>query len=179
MLHSAMAPPSTTEMCERMVFWHSKLGKSNSEIVLLASCSECTVHDVLWIHCNYGVVYNHFAQPCGGCHSLDTSDLNYISSLLAANPCLYLDELQDQLATGWGIHVSIATISCTVQSLVLSHKHVSKATLERNEFLCAMWLADFIYLQLFAGAKLIYLSPYSLDYNLIEQTFHSIKVWLQ
>jgi hypothetical protein len=97
-----------------MVFWHSELGKSNSEITLLASCSEYTVHDVLQIHCDYGVVHNTFAQPHGGRHFLDTSDLNYISSLLAANPCLYLDELQDQLATGWGIHVSIITISHAV-----------------------------------------------------------------
>ena len=113
-LHSVMAPHTTTEMCECMVFWHSELGKSNPEIALLASCSECTVRDVLWIHRDYGVVCNPFAQPHSGHCSLDTSDLNYISSLLAANPCLYLDELQDQLVTGWGIHVSIATISHTI-----------------------------------------------------------------
>ena len=113
-LHSAMAPHTTAEMHERMVFWHSELGKSNSEIALLASCSEHIVCDVLRIHQDYDVVCNSFAQPHGGHRSLDTSDLNYISSLLAANPCLYLDELQDQLATGRGIHVSIATISWTV-----------------------------------------------------------------
>jgi hypothetical protein len=31
----------------------------------------------------------------------------------------------------------------------------------------------------FAGAKLIYLPPYSPDFNPIEQTFHSIKAWLR
>ena len=31
----------------------------------------------------------------------------------------------------------------------------------------------------FAGAKLNYLSPYLPDFNLIEQTFHLIKAWLQ
>ena len=30
-----------------------------------------------------------------------------------------------------------------------------------------------------AGAKLIYLPPYSPDFNPIEQTFHSIKAWLR
>ena len=29
------------------------------------------------------------------------------------------------------------------------------------------------------GAKLIYLPPYSPDYNPIEQAFHSIKAWLR
>jgi hypothetical protein len=31
----------------------------------------------------------------------------------------------------------------------------------------------------FSGAKLIYLPPYSPDYNPIEQAFHSIKAWLR
>jgi hypothetical protein len=30
----------------------------------------------------------------------------------------------------------------------------------------------------YAGAKLIYLPPYSPDFNPIEQAFHSIKAWL-
>ena len=30
-----------------------------------------------------------------------------------------------------------------------------------------------------AGAKLIYLPPYSPDFNPIEQAFHSVKAWLQ
>ena len=30
-----------------------------------------------------------------------------------------------------------------------------------------------------AGAKLIYLPPYSPDFNPIEQAFHSIKAWLR
>jgi len=34
-------------------------------------------------------------------------------------------------------------------------------------------------LDLITGMKLIYLPPYSPDYNPIEQGFHSIKAWLQ
>lgn len=30
-----------------------------------------------------------------------------------------------------------------------------------------------------AGAKLIYLPPYSPDFNPIEQAFHSVKAWLR
>jgi transposase len=32
---------------------------------------------------------------------------------------------------------------------------------------------------LLAGARLIYLPPYSLDLNPIEETFHFIKTWLR
>ena len=33
-------------------------------------------------------------------------------------------------------------------------------------------------LKVAAGAKLIYLPPYSPDFNPIEQVFHSLKAWL-
>jgi hypothetical protein len=94
-----MVPHTTNEMHEHMVVWRSEFGKIDAEIAALAHCSECTVHDVLRLHRTFGVVHNPYTQPCGGCHSLTTGDLNYIASLLAANPCFYLNELQDQLAT--------------------------------------------------------------------------------
>jgi len=126
-----------------MVAWHSELGKSDTEITALANCSERTVCEVLRLHHTFGVVHNLFAQPRGGCHSLTTGDLNFISSLLVANPCLYLDELQDQLATDRDTHVSILTVSCAVRSLALSHKHVSAAAMERNELFHATWQAEY------------------------------------
>jgi transposase len=36
-----------------------------------------------------------------------------------------------------------------------------------------------IIFELLPGAKLIYLPPYSPDFNPIEQAFHSIKAWLR
>jgi len=83
---AAMAPHTTNEMRERMVAWHSELGKSDTEIAALANCSERTVREVLRLHRTFGVVRNPFAQPRGGRRSLTTGDLNFISSLLAANP---------------------------------------------------------------------------------------------
>ena len=61
--------------------------------------------------------------------------MNYISSLLSANLCLYIDELQYQLSVNRNVDVSISTISCAVRSLALTNKHVSKAAAERNELL--------------------------------------------
>jgi transposase len=138
-----MAPHTTTEMRERMVVWRNELDKSDAEIAELAGCSERTVREVLRLHRDFGVVQNPFAQPRGGRRSLDTGDMNYISSLLAANPCLYLDEIQDRLSDERGIDVSISTISRAVRSLALSHKRVSKAAMERNELLRATWQAAY------------------------------------
>jgi transposase len=138
-----MAPHTTMEMRERMVIWRSEFGKTNSEIAALAGCSEWTIHEVLRLHHEYGVVQNPHAQPHGCCRSLATADLNYLSSILDANPCLYLDELQSWLATDWDVNVSISTIFHAVQSLALSCKHVSKAALERNELLRATWQAEY------------------------------------
>ena len=36
-----------------------------------------------------------------------------------------------------------------------------------------------IYIEVAAGARLIYLPPYSPDFNPIEQAFHSVKAWLR
>jgi hypothetical protein len=35
------------------------------------------------------------------------------------------------------------------------------------------------YIDILSGAKLVYLPPYSPDFNPIEQAFHSIKAWLR
>ena len=66
--------------------------------------------------------------------------INYISSLLEANPVLYLDEIQDNLCA-LDINVSLATISRALRRLALTHKHVAAAAVEHNELLCATWIA--------------------------------------
>lgn len=138
-----MAPHTTTEMRERMVVWHSELGKSTAEIAELAGCSQRTVQEVLRLHRETGNVRNTFAQHRGGPRSLNQGDITYISSLLAANPTLYLDELQIKLAETRHVDVSISTLSRTIRRLAITHKKVSKAALERNELLRATWQAEY------------------------------------
>ena len=53
---------------------------------------------------------NPLARLHGGPRSLDTGDITYLTSLLNANPSLYLDELQDSLWQNRHVMVSIATI---------------------------------------------------------------------
>jgi hypothetical protein len=74
---------------------------------------------------------------------LGTTDINYIHSLLLANPALYLNELQEQLLAVHDADVSITTISRTLRNLSLSHKSISKTAAERNELLRATWQAEY------------------------------------
>ncbi|KIK76084.1 hypothetical protein PAXRUDRAFT_170956 [Paxillus rubicundulus Ve08.2h10] len=105
-----MPPHTSQEMRERMVHWHEQLGKSTSEISELAGCSERTVCNVLRLHGKYGTVQNPLSRPRGGPRVLNTGDMNYLSSVLTANPSPYLDKLQDCLSQSRGVDVSIATI---------------------------------------------------------------------
>ncbi|KAF6744038.1 hypothetical protein DFP72DRAFT_766632, partial [Ephemerocybe angulata] len=62
---------------------------------------------------------------------------------LQANPCLFLDEIQDRLIQYRNVEVSIATLSRACRRMALSLKRVSKAALERNELLRATWQGEF------------------------------------
>jgi hypothetical protein len=65
--------------------------------------------------------------------------LNFIDSILIAEPGLYLDEIQDKLRTFRDVEVSIATISRTLSRLDITNKHIAKEAIERNELLRATW----------------------------------------
>jgi len=88
-----MAPHLSQEIRQHIIAWSQELGKSNTEIAQLAACSEHTVHDVLHLEREFGVVYNPLARPWGCPCILNAGNLTYISSLIAANPVIYLDEV--------------------------------------------------------------------------------------
>ena len=77
----------------------------------LASCSLCTVYYLLSYDQDYGTTTNPFARTSGHPRSLNIGDINYLTSLIAARPKIYLDELQEDLLSMRGIDVSVATIS--------------------------------------------------------------------
>ncbi|KAG2153839.1 hypothetical protein DEU56DRAFT_717545, partial [Suillus clintonianus] len=74
---------------------------------------------------------------------LDQHDLSFITSILDANPSLFLDEIQEQLLEARNVEVSIATLSRSLRRLAIMHKQTSKAAAERNELLHATWLAEY------------------------------------
>ncbi len=53
--------------------------------------------------------------------------------MLAQNPCLYLDELQDLLLLRRGVSLSVSTLFRTLRRLHFTHKGVSVEAIERND----------------------------------------------
>ncbi|KAI0338969.1 hypothetical protein BDW22DRAFT_1297215, partial [Trametopsis cervina] len=90
-------PHLSTEMRQRILSWRHESGLPVAEIAQLACCSERTVYKILHLYREYGTVQNPLAIPRGRARKLDTSDLDYMFSLLQANPSMYLDELQEHL----------------------------------------------------------------------------------
>jgi len=65
--------------------------------------------------------------------------LNYVESILQAEPPRFSDEIQDKLRTVRDVEVLISTLSCTLNRLAITHKAVAKEAMERNEHLRATW----------------------------------------
>ncbi|KAI8996316.1 hypothetical protein BD414DRAFT_375803, partial [Trametes punicea] len=95
-------PHLTLELRECIVRWSAQR-ISASNIAQLAGCSERTVYEILHLHREYGSVHNLLARPRGRPRALHTTDINYLTALLQANPTLYLDELQGQLWEARGV----------------------------------------------------------------------------
>jgi len=138
-----MAPVITLEMHENMVVWWYEQWKTVLDISRLARCSQRTVYEVLRLHRGYGQVVNPFVRARGRPHILSNGDLEYLRSLLQANPALYLDELQEDLLAVQDVEVSIATISRALRGMALTHKEQAKKAAERNEMLRATWQAEY------------------------------------
>ncbi|RXW19082.1 hypothetical protein EST38_g6778 [Candolleomyces aberdarensis] len=130
-------------MRNSIVQWKLKLNKDNSEIAALAGCSEHTVRKVLCIYNHFGIVNNPLAQQHGQKRALTMVDIDYIASVLNANPSLYMDEIQDQLLEYCNVEVSIPMLCQMLHQIALSHKKISKEAAERNQLLHATWQAEY------------------------------------
>lgn len=106
-----MAPHLSSQLRERIVAWRYEHGKSAREIAELADYSERTIYDILRLHRNFGQNPNSFSRQNAPPRILELDDVNYIYSILEANPGLYIDETQQQLRSIRNVGVSIATIS--------------------------------------------------------------------
>ncbi|TFK79997.1 hypothetical protein K466DRAFT_449151, partial [Polyporus arcularius HHB13444] len=91
-------PHLSETLKERIIEWRHAQDMSAREIALLAGCSERTIYTVLRNHREYNQTSNPHARPAGRPRVLDQADLTYISSLIHANPTIYLDEIQEQLS---------------------------------------------------------------------------------
>lgn len=129
------------EMKQCIVRWHYELDYGANEISKLANCSTSTVYDILQTWRQYGDVENLYRQSPGRRRCLDQHAINYISSLIQANPTLYLDEIQHDLEAALDVNVSLSTIYRTLVRIAISNKKISKEAAERDELLRATWMA--------------------------------------
>ena len=90
----------------------------------------------------YGQVTNPFSHRTGRPPFLENDDHLFISTILNANPGLYLDEIQDKLAAVRNVQVSIATIAHVLHQLDLTRKTTTRAAAQRDEELRTLWEAD-------------------------------------
>ena len=134
-------PPISDDLRRRIIAWRED-GLPIKAIAELAGCKDRVVYKILATHRDTGGVrYAPSFLPRGRPRTLDNHDIDYISGLLAANPTLYLNKIQEKLESTHGVDVSIATISRTLDQLALSNKQVSKVAAEHNELLWATWVA--------------------------------------
>lgn len=138
-----MAPQISQQLRERIVFWRYQQLKTASQIAELTGCSEQTVFNILCFYRDFGQVNNPYKRQKGLPRTLNPGDLNYISSILEANPTLYLDEIQQRLFEARDCDVSIAAICRAVGRLELTHKKVAREALERDELVRATWIAEY------------------------------------
>jgi hypothetical protein len=103
---------------------------------------------------------------------LNAGDMNYIASLLDANPALYLDEIHDRLLQYRNVDVSQSTLSRAMHRMALSHKKVSPEALERNELLRATWQAAHAEIP---ADYIVWLDESSVD----NRTNHRKRGWAQ
>lgn len=127
------------EMRECIVSWRNNNGISARIIANLVRCSVRAVHNIVAVHRGYGQVRQTYMMPHGRPRKIETADLDYMVSLLQAEPAMYLDELQTHLSAYRQLDVSIASISRTLRRIALSHKAIARSALERNKLLQATW----------------------------------------
>ncbi|EIW51622.1 uncharacterized protein TRAVEDRAFT_80769, partial [Trametes versicolor FP-101664 SS1] len=94
----ARGPRISDQLRERIVAWREE-GTSIQDITRLAGCKERAIYKVLALHRTTGSIATPESLiPRGRPRVLSRTDIDYIYSLLADNPTIYLDEIQAKLA---------------------------------------------------------------------------------
>ncbi|KAF7341824.1 Transposase domain-containing protein [Mycena sanguinolenta] len=133
--------PLAPQLRERIVAWRYEQRKPVDEIAELAGCSESTVYEILRNYRDFGQTNNPYAQRRGRPRALDMGDISYLSSVLDANPTLYLDEIQELLWENREVDVTLSTLSRALKQIAIMNKFVTREAVERDEMLRATWQA--------------------------------------
>jgi transposase len=109
-----MAVAISRDPKERIVSWYFNDEMTMKEIADMASISMGLILKVINTFDCYGQTTDPFAHRTGHPSYVDPGDVRYLESILAANPSLYLNEIQDKLAMCCNLNISLSTIVCTL-----------------------------------------------------------------
>lgn len=143
-----------------IIRWRIHEGHSIEECAQRAGVTERTVHNILATKQKYNTLRNPRHLPAGRRRLLEHEDHTYISSILAAQPTLFIDEIRDRLEAARGTSVSLLTLSRTITPQGLSHKKVSRKALERNDLLRASWQ---VHMGKYGSNQLVFLDESAVD----------------
>jgi transposase len=123
-----MCPAISMNLKKHIVCWYHNEQMTMEEIAELASVSVGLVSKFINLHRHYNQVTDPYTlwNACPSYFNL--GDKKYLGTIIEANPSLYLDEIQERIATNCNLHVSIATICRTLHHVELNHKRISKTT---------------------------------------------------
>ncbi|EIM82184.1 uncharacterized protein STEHIDRAFT_65660 [Stereum hirsutum FP-91666 SS1] len=122
-----------------ILHWRLHKGHSLEECAERAGVIVRTIQNILATKRNHNSLRNPCCLPPGRRRLLEHDDNTYISSILAAQPTLFIDKIHDCLEAARGKLVSLSTLSHTITRVGLSHKKVSQEALECNDLLRASW----------------------------------------
>jgi transposase len=111
-------------------------GFSVKDISRLLGIRKTLIYDTLEYYHHYRMTRNpENNKQAGRPRILDHIDIQFIKATIAHRRCIYLDELQQELLEQRGVRASIATLSRTLNRLLISRKRVSIRALERNDIM--------------------------------------------
>ena len=131
----------SVDLKQHIVDWYLVDQYTYRQIAELASCSIGHVSNVMRNFWEFAQVKNPFSSHTGHPSQIEEGEV-YLNALLAANPALYLDELQTSLLSVHNINLSIATISWILTQYELTQKQLHKVAAEQDEELRGIWEAD-------------------------------------
>ena len=131
----------SVDLKQHIIDWYLVDQYTYRQIAELASCSIGHVSNVMRNFGEFAQVKNPFSSHTGCPSQIEEGDI-YLNTLLAANPALYLDELQTHLLSVHNINLLIATISQILAQYELTQQQLHKVAAEQDEELQGTWEAD-------------------------------------
>ncbi|KAF5358628.1 hypothetical protein D9758_007742 [Tetrapyrgos nigripes] len=127
--------PVHPDLKRRIPILFHQQNRSIPEIEEITGLKKTCIYDTLQYDALYGVPFNPHARRSGRPRTIHSDDAHFIVKLLQQRKTMYLDEIQSQLHTRLGLHVSKPSILQMICRFYFSHKCVSTKAEEANDLL--------------------------------------------